>query len=198
MKKNILSNKNNLREHKWHNTLKTEFSIDFWKSSWKLVSDIKFENGLRWLQYQIVRNCLQTNYIVNKSKPQVSPLCSYCGNETGELERVFHLFWLCNHVKQFWSDLTDLCIEIGTYLPLERNKIIFGLHDEPPDSENNFIILNAKHYIWANKFRVPHTPLCINAFKNIIKFKIDERMNVAKFLKDAVTVERWNNVLLLL
>ena len=106
-KKSILGNKIYEREDTWHNKLNCRFTLDFWRKSWRLVSDLKYENKLRWLQYQIVRNSLKTNYIVNKAIPTVSPLCHYCGTETFELETTLHLFWLCGCVMDFWQELTD-------------------------------------------------------------------------------------------
>ena len=54
-------------------------SLDFWRNSWYLVANLKYENKIKWLQYNIVRHSLKTNYIVNHFKPTVSPLCYYCG-----------------------------------------------------------------------------------------------------------------------
>ena len=162
------------------------------------MEDLKYENKLWWFQYQIVRNVLQTNYIVNKMKPNVSPLCYFCGPETNEIETTLHLLWTCVCVRDFWQDLTDFTFEVGIFLPFERNKIFFGIHNEPPDSVNNIIILTAKYYIWSTKFRETRTHLSLNAFLNILKFKINEIINMAKVIKDDAKIEEWNNVLLLL
>ena len=139
-KKSILNNKIHLREEIWHQKLNSVYSLDFWKKTWKLVTDLKHENRLRWFQYQIVRHCLQTNHVVNKQKPYVSPLCSYCGTGTGEREKIEHLFWSCAHVHNFWVELTDFFFDHSIFIPLEKRKIIFGINNEPPDSINNYII----------------------------------------------------------
>ena len=161
-------------------------------------AEIKHENKLRWLQYQILRHSIKTNYMVNKALPHVSPLCAYCGDETGELEHTLHLFWTCRHTQKFWTDLTDLSFDIGTFLPMERIKILFGIHNDPPDSVNNFIILTAKHDIWANKFKTPHTPLSLVAFKKLLKLRVGEKQKVAEFLNKQDDLDRWNNLLLVL
>ena len=62
-KKNYLSNNIFKRENKWHEELGCLFSVDFWNSTRKLCANIKLDNKLKWLQYQIIRNSLQTNYM---------------------------------------------------------------------------------------------------------------------------------------
>jgi hypothetical protein len=76
-KKGNLTNGNMARENKWHTELNLHFSINFWEDSRRLCASIEYDNQLKWLQLQIIRNCLQTNYIVSHFKPNVSPVCSY-------------------------------------------------------------------------------------------------------------------------
>ena len=38
----------------WHNEINAILSLDFWKHSYKLVTNIKFENKMKWLQYGII------------------------------------------------------------------------------------------------------------------------------------------------
>ena len=67
-----------VREEKWHNELNCTFSIDFWNKTYNLTSNIKNDNKLKFLQYQINRNSLYTNYRVNKFKNDISPYCTFC------------------------------------------------------------------------------------------------------------------------
>ena len=151
---------------------------------------------MKFLQYCIVRGCLKTNNTVHHIKPNVSPLCAYCGLEN---ELIYHLFVQCNVVKVFWSNLANLFIDdLIIDIPTDRKSIIFGIHSKPFDSIENYVILAAKQYIWTNKFREPHTPLLVNAFINILKYKIEELKNVYKILKDNLSYEQWDNVLFLL
>ena len=71
-KKAILNNKIHKRESKWHQELGTNFSIQFWNNSRRLCTNIKFDNKIKWLQFQIIRNSLQTNYIVGHFNINVS------------------------------------------------------------------------------------------------------------------------------
>ena len=102
-----LNNKIYLRENLWHLELNQHLSVQFWDNAKRLCASINFDNQLRWLQFQIVRNSLQTNYIVSHFKPNVSPTCSYCRNldnlerNLNNLEKISHLFWTCVSVSEF-------------------------------------------------------------------------------------------------
>lgn len=71
------------RESRWHNELNCTYGVLFWDKSYNLTSTIKNENKMKWLQYQINRNSLFTNYKVNKFKNQISPNCSLCSHVEG-------------------------------------------------------------------------------------------------------------------
>ena len=78
-KKNLSSTQSE-REFKWHTELQATFGTDFWGKTYSLTAGIQNENKIKWLQYQIVRNSLFTNYKVNKIKPHISPFCTFCGH----------------------------------------------------------------------------------------------------------------------
>ena len=61
------------REQKWQEELDCTFSVEFWNRVYQLTADIKYENKIKWLQFQINRNSLYTNIKVNKFKPYISP-----------------------------------------------------------------------------------------------------------------------------
>ena len=192
-KKKILSNNIADREAKWHTELGTFLSLDFWQNSYKLTATLKFENKIKWLQYQIVRGSLKTNNTVNHILPHVSPLCKYC---TTENERIVHLFWTCGVVRQFWEDLCLRLQNANIFIPVERNKVLFGIHDEKPDSTTNYILLAAKQYIWVNKFKTPFSPLSTNAFVGILKSKVKEMENIAHLFNNIDEQFRWNTIYL--
>ena len=84
-----LSNNMVLREQKWHTELNTIISFTFWEKARNLCASIKYENPLKWLQFQIIRNYLQTNFVVSHFLQGVNPECQYCliSNET-----ISHIF----------------------------------------------------------------------------------------------------------
>ena len=53
-------------------------------------------------------------------------------------------------------------------------------------------------YIWLNKFKEPFVDISLNAFKNILKFKIGETKNVCELIKDWDQYAVWDNVYLFL
>ena len=75
-KKTNLKTTLSARENKWHLELGCTFGVDFWNRTYSLVSKIKFEN--KYLQYQINRNSLFTNYRVSKFQRHISPYCRFC------------------------------------------------------------------------------------------------------------------------
>ena len=147
----ILRKKNNLkailaeREEKWHGELNTIFGISFWNQTYSFTASIKFDNRLKWMQYQIVRNSQFTNIRVNKFKPNVSPLCSYCKQE---LEKISHLYFHCPFVLAFWVEIQSWLNSFSVNFPLSVNCILFGYKKESYDSKINYTILTAKSYIW--------------------------------------------------
>ena len=59
-----LSNNMGIREQKWHVELGKTFSVYFWEKARKLCASINFENPLKWLQFQVLRNSLKTNALI--------------------------------------------------------------------------------------------------------------------------------------
>ena len=174
-KKACLSSNIQKRESKWHNELGTVYSLDFWSNSRKLYSEVYLDNKLRWLQYQIVRNSLQTNVVVSHFKVNVSRLCSYC-HQADEL--ISHLFWSCSHIQRFLDQLLSFLSTCDLQITPSRTNVLFGYHDLPYYHPKNFILLLFKKFVWTYKFR--GCQLDINRFKsymnvNIVdlKFKFD-------------------------
>ena len=72
------------------------------------------------------------------------------------------------------------------------------MHDETPNSINNYVILAAKQYIWTNKFKVPNRNLSVPAFINILKYKIEGQKQAALLLNKLNDYDGWNVIQLLL
>ena len=165
-KKSSLNNQIYLREEKWHTELGLNFSIDFWESANKFHSKIDFDNQLKWLQYQIVRNCLQTNAIVSKFKRHVSKTCSYCqGPDSVEL--ISHLFWSCPVVSIFLNDVFTFISSTGTVFLPSQVQFLFGNFNYEAFHPQNYISLVLKKYIWQTKFKSKN--LAIDRFKALLK-----------------------------
>ena len=123
MKAKNLSNNMTLREQKWHAELNTTFSIIFWEKTRRLCASINFENPLKWLQFQIVRNSLQTNYIVSHFIRSVNPECFYCGLSS---ETISHLYWFCPIVSDFLKEIFPFICNLGLDFKSTHTQFIFG------------------------------------------------------------------------
>ena len=175
-KENDFKNVLEQRESKWHTELGKIFSTTHWNKTYQCLSNIKNDNRLKWMQFQIVRNCLFTNVRVNKFTSTVSPSCSYCKDAP---ELISHLYYHCPIVLNFWQDLKNFFSKFGVSIPLSDTAILFGYHEEHPWTVVNMIILWAKHYIWVNKFKNTH--LSILAFKAILKTRLKEIKELSEY-----------------
>ena len=138
------------REGKWNEELGLTLSPRFWNSTYKLTSDIKNDNRLKWLQYQIQRNSLYTNYRVHKYNTQVSPYCTFCLQESKtctNFESISHLFYGCKFVVKLWEAVGNWLKPFGVTISLDIKSLLFGCHDQPVTSSSNYVILTVKYYV---------------------------------------------------
>ena len=178
-KKNNLNTSLNTRESKWHAELNCTYGTDFWNKTYNLTSAIKNENKIKWLQFQINRNSLFTNYRVNKFKPNISPNCTFCSIGEGVTqthpELVSHLFFDCDFVLKLWIEVKNWLRTINIDIPLDRKVLLFGCHDQLSNSVPNYILLCVKYFIWKSKFQSQE--LYLSAFQKYLKFKLDDLKN---------------------
>ena len=178
-----------VRENKWHVELNKTFGVPFWNNLYNFTASIKHDNKIKWMQFQIVRNCQFSNYRVSKFKPNISPLCSYCENFD---EKLSHLYFQCVKVEEFWDRVRDFFSFFDVIIPLNITTILFGYIRESSDSKINLIILVAKRYIWVNKFN--ETPLSINAFRNVFKKKLNEINDMFEYRNEQEKFVEWQPI----
>ena len=136
-------------ERKWQEVLETNFSVDFWDKIWKITKSALVSNKMKWINIQILRFILPTNYTVNKYKPNQDPRCSFC---TTHLERLPDLIWSCQEVRGFWNMVGNV---IAFYFPqfkMGRKEAIFGDINTKGDSVINTLLLLSKQFLWQQKF----------------------------------------------
>ena len=136
-------------ENKWQTELGTYFSLEFWYKIWKLNKEAIVSNKLRWINLQIYRYILPTNYTVNKYKPNQDPGCSFCQNHT---EKLSALVWSCPEVREFWNMVENTLKQYFPQFNLGRKEAIFGDTNSKGDSVINTMLLLAKQFIWREKF----------------------------------------------
>ena len=182
------------RENKWHLELNCTFGTNFWNRTYSLAASIKHENKMKWLQYQINRNSLFTNYKVNKFKPHVSPKCTFCSHivEFSHLELVSHLFWDCDFVLKLWQEVKAWLATLNTNIPLDRTKLLFGIHDQASNSVENYVILCVKHFIWKTKFY--SKDLALPIFQSFLKSKLDDVKDAYLYAQKENKFNQWNNI----
>ena len=141
-------------------------SLSFWEKCRHFCSTINYDNSLKWLQYQITRNSLKTNYVVNHFKPDVHPTCSFC-KQQDMMENISHLFWHCSYVGNFLLEALQFLSSIGLYIYPSKNQFIFGVFNEASESPTNLVILILRKYIWRQKFK--SSTLCLSELQGYLK-----------------------------
>ena len=177
------------RENRWHTELNVTFGVDFWSKIYTKNAEIKYENKLKWLQFQINRNSLFTNVKVNKFKQHISPLCSLCGENP---EQISHLFYHCSRATQLLKSLQEWLASFNVDFQFNVTQILFLKLDEHPLSITNFTILCFKYFIWKVKFSNGEVilPLFLQFFFSKLK-DLKEAMIYRNRMYD---FDRWNSI----
>ena len=166
------------RENKWHQELGQVYSKEFWNKSYKLTSEILYDNKIKWLQFQICRNSVYTNYKINKFNSQVPSFCTFCLHKdpnSQNFELVSHLFVQCEVVQSLWSGVRHWVESLGIILPLDTTSLLFGFHEQPITSITNYVILTIKFYIWVS--RIKDQNLFLTAYQFYLYHRLDELKN---------------------
>ena len=189
--KSTLNNKIHLREAKWHVELNSQFSLNFWDNARRFYTKIDFDNQLKWLQFQIVRNSLQTNVIVSHFKRNISKNCTFCEDPASE-ELVSHLFWSCPRVNNFLIDVFAFFCNTGLIFTPTREQLLFGFSNFQPYHPKNFISLVVKKYIWVTKFRTAN--LTLDGFKALLKSYICDIKFMFQLKNMPDQLNEWNTI----
>ena len=136
-------------EEKWQSELGTRFSVIFWDRVWNLNKYLLCSNKMKWVNLQILRYILPTNYTVNKYKDNQDPRCSFCANHD---ERLSTLVWSCLVVREFWTMVGNIISNYFPHFNLGRKEAIFGDYNTKGNSIINTMIILAKQFIWNQKF----------------------------------------------
>ena len=136
-------------ESRWHTELGTILSVNFWDKIWKMQKQLLCSNRMKWVNLQILRFILPTNYSVSRYNNNQDPRCSFCQNH---LELLPDLVWGCQRVREFWEMVGNF---LKLYFPnfnLGRKEAIFGDHESNGNSVINTMIIFSKQFIWTEKF----------------------------------------------
>ena len=133
----VLINTTASRELVWHTVLNSVLAVTFWDKCWRSLAHLtNVDFKMRWVQIQIHRHILPTNYSVNKYRPDVDPLCSFCAQS---LESIYHLFWQCSKVQALWEHLKSLLIKENIVLTPRQGarKYITGHYGKTSKCDKN-------------------------------------------------------------
>ena len=194
MKSKTLSKNMSEREQKWHTELNSRYSITFWDKARKLCASISNENPIKWLQFRILRNCLQTNAIVSHFINNVNPECQYCQLST---ETISHLYWLCPVVSAFLNDIFNFISSTGLTFAPSREQFLFGYLDRSFNAPENYLVLLLKKFIWSCKFKCLRN-LSIVGFKNYLAYALCDLKSLYLLKNKAAEFNVWNDLFVLL
>ena len=188
-KNKTFKNKLHIREEKWHVELQTTHSLGFWDKCRNLYSSITFNNNLKWLQFQVVRNSLQTNYIVSHFIRNVSPLCKFC---TLLDEKISHLFWSCNVVHSFLLSTFEYIRSTGLEYAPNKTQFLFGFVDLKFEHPKNYLTLLIKKYVWQSKFK--NAKLTIDGLKSYLVLCLNDLSMIYNVKEKPTNFHVWNNL----
>ena len=183
------------REEKWNQELGVDLSSSFWNSVYDHTANINYDNRMKWLQFQINRNSLYTNYKVNKFNRQVSAMCTFClqnDPHTQNIELVSHLFVRCEKVNDLWTNVGNWLGSLGLHFTFDRKILLFGDHSQPFTSVSNYIILSVKYYIWVT--RIKNQNINLLAYKKYLYYKLKELKNVYRYEKKEYKFNQWLSI----
>ena len=180
----------NSREAKWNAELNCNLSVEFWSKVYHLTAGIKYENKLKWLQFQISRNSLYTNQRVNKFNPSVPSLCSFCKNYP---EQISHLFYFCEDVLKLWRDIKAWLSSLNVDFLIETKTIIFGILNESSDSVRNELILYGKYYVWISK-HAENCNLNLQLFQKFLFHKLECKKDALSYCGLGKKFDQWTNI----
>ena len=126
------------------------------------------------------------NKYLFKCKLAPSVLCDFCLSQE---ETNAHLFWECWYIQDFWSKIQDMLTSNNIEIQLSYFTISFGVNFENNQKGLmfNFIILLAKYYIFASKYKqqIPN----ITGFRNLLQQTREFEEYIA-FSKNRLDVHR--------
>ena len=166
--------------------------MDFWEKARKLCASINFENPLKWLQFQVLRNSLQTNVITSHFIPNVNPECNFCLLSP---ELVSHIYWHCIKVNKFLKDICAFICNLGLDFNPRQEQFLFGFLNESYDTPRNYLVLWLKKFIWNCKFV---GNLSVVGFKTFLAFKLRDLKNMYILKKKSASFAVWSNLLITL
>ncbi len=136
-------------QQKWGLDLQLDIPAEEWSSIYFMPFTITKDTFLQNVHFKLMHRILPCNSFLYKCNLKETELCTFC-NETKE--RLFHIFWECNIVQNFWLSIKQWFAILGIVIPYCPKQIIFGVDKEHPFRDMiNHVFLILKYYIFKCK-----------------------------------------------
>ena len=149
-----------------------------WKYIFNICHKTTCDTKIKWFQYRLIYRTLPTNRFLSLRQIKNSSLCEFCN----ELEdTISHMFWECQYVQTFWSELHNLFISKLPHihnLNLSEQLILFGWKDNTrTDKPFDLLLLSAKYHIYLSKLAksLPNVHIFMKQF--VLRYKLEKFVN---------------------
>ena len=138
-------------EVKWTNDFQNYDIV--WEVAYQMAHRCTIDMKFRNFQYKYLMRIVPNNKYLFKCKLPPTVLCDFCAMQE---ETNAHLFWECSYVQEYWSKIQKFLKDNNLEIELTYYRISFGILDKNniKTSMINFIILIAKYWIFASKYKM--------------------------------------------
>ena len=177
---------------KWNN----QFTQINWKHVFQICHKTTRDTKIRWFQYRLIFRTLPTNRYLNLRQIKNTSLCEFCN----QLEdTISHMFWECQFVQLFWTELKNQFISKLPHahnLTLSEELVLFGCKQNVvTDKPFDLLLLSAKYHIYLCKLNktFPNVQVFIKQFK--LRYILEKYYHENLFIESFH--ENWRNYVFL-
>ena len=171
-------------QNRWGNDLNVK--IENWNLVHKLPFVVTHNSKLQNFQYKLVHRIVSCNSFLYKCGLKETELCTFC-SETKE--SLYHIFWGCNLVQNFWMAMRIIIKTCGVDLSLNAKDIILGSDIEDNCNLYNNIVLILKYYLHSCRCKG-----CIPTSKGGLEF-LKYYVHIEKMSTMYMTPTKQNNII---
>ena len=117
-----------------------------WKDIYTLPRRVTINTNFRIFQYKLLHNILYLNGVLYKFGKKISPLCSFCMEES---ESPIHLFHSWTKANFLWTELQHSFENVLIIPPITLQGAIFGF--KVNYHLINHILLISKYYVYKTR-----------------------------------------------
>lgn len=109
----------------WEEDLAIGISEDVWEFILKNIHSSSICQRHRVIQFKVVHRLHWSKVKLAKIKSDIDPHCDRCEAEPGTL---FHMFWLCPKLEDFWKSIFKFISDtLGTVIEPDAMISVFGI-----------------------------------------------------------------------